>query len=444
MWQKSLGIVGCAVLAVSCGAAPAPAPKTAAPVVAAPAPATSRSPSAEVARYWVFDKKTHLQLYAGMDSLMHTELFSGLVPGVLAEADELLKAKQKDCVQALASQARELLLGVDHRGGLVVLELGAEGVKVARSACVGSVLPVERTTVAGADEAYALGGKEVVAVQPGVVLLGTKELVEASLAPHTAPVPASLSLKDDQQLVFQANASTPDISAAGVLRVSPERFRLEADVEMPDEAFANMAEQKVNEMREQAQATAKARPEIPLGTLVKSFDVQRSGTHFKSAFELREPVVDQARDLGVLIGLSVYGVRRYIQDAKVAEAPNTLGSIALAYGATFKELPAPGKKATVKKLVSLPAVPASVPRGVKYQSSPDDWKAWSAIHFAITEPQYFQYEVVAAKDGKTAEIIARGDLDGNGKASLFRLKIELDPKTGEIKAVGHNEEDPLE
>jgi hypothetical protein len=148
--------------------------------------------------------------------------------------------------------------------------------------------------------------------------------------------------------------------------------------------------------------------------------------------------------LGVLIGLSVYGARRYIQDAKVAEAPDTLGSIALAYGATFKELPAAGKKPTVKKLVSLPAVPASVPRGVKYQSSPDDWKAWSAIQFAITEPQYFQYEVVAAKDGKTAEIIARGDLDGNGKASLFRLKIELDPKTGEIRAVGHNEEDPLE
>lgn len=445
MWQKSLGIVGCALAAVSCGAAPAPAPKAAAPVVAAPpAPAAPRTASAEVARYWVFDKKTQLQLYAGMDSLLHTELFSGLVPGVLAEADEFLKAKQKDCVQALASQARELLLGVDHRGGLVILELGAEGVKVARSACVGSMLPVERTTVVGADEAYAVGRKEVVVVQPGVVLIGTKELAEAALAPHTVPVPASLSLKDDQQLVFQARASSPDVSAVGAMRVSPERFRFEADVEMPDEGLANMAEQKVTEMREQAKAMAKARPEIPLGTLVQSFDVQRNGTHFKSVFELREPVVDQARDLGVLIGLSVYGARRYIQDAKVAEAPNTLGGIALAYGATFKELPAPGKKATVKKLVSLPAVPASVPRGVKYQSSPDDWKAWSAIHFALTEPQYFQYEVVAAKDGKTAEIIARGDLDGNGKASLFRLKIELDPKTGEISAVGHNEEDPLE
>lgn len=456
MWQKSLGIVSCALAVTSCGSAPATAPKLAPVVAAPPAPPAPRTISAEVARYWVFDGKPVgsgrdyypkpaelLQLYAGADSLMHTELFSGLVPAILAEADELLKAKQKECVQTLAGQARELLLGVDSRGGLAVLQLGPDGVKAARSACVGSLLPAERATVAGAEEAYALGGKEVVAVQPGVVLIGAKELVEAALAPHTVPPPA-LSLKDDQQLVFQAKASSPNVSATGALRVSPARFRFEADVEMPDEGLSKVVEQKINEAREQAQAMAKARPDIPLGTLIQAFDVQRHGNRFSAAFELREPVVDQARDLGVLIGLSVYGARRYIQDTKVSEAPNTLGSIALAYGATFKELPAAGTKVTMKKLVSLPAVPASVPRGVKYQSSPDDWKSWSAIHFALTEPQYFQYEVVAAKDGKTAEIIARGDLDGNGKTSLFRLKIELNPKTGEITAVGHNEQEPLE
>ena len=445
MWQKSLGIVGCAFAVVSCGGAPAPTPKVAPPVAAAPpAPVAPRAVSAEVARYWVFDDKLQLQLYAGMDSLMRTELFSGLVPAILAEADEFLQAKQKECVLALAGRARELLVGVDQRGGLLIFELGPEGVNAARSACVGSVLPAERVTVAGADEAYAVGGKEVVAVQPGVVLIGTKTLVEAAIAPHTGAVPPSLKLTGDQQLVFQARAASPAVSAAGAMRVSSERFRLEVDVVMPDEGLANMAEQKLNEAREQARAMAKARPDIPLGNLLKAFDVQRQGNQFKSAFELREPVVDQARDLGVLIGLSVYSARRYIQDAKMAEAPNTLGSIALAYGATFKELPEPGKKATIKKLVSLPAVPTSVPRGVKYQSSPDDWKAWSPIHFALTEPQYYQYEVVAAKDGKTAEIIARGDLDGNGKASLFRLKIELNPKTSEITAVGHNEQDPLE
>jgi hypothetical protein len=52
--------------------------------------------------------------------------------------------------------------------------------------------------------------------------------------------------------------------------------------------------------------------------------------------------------------------------------------------------------------------------------------------------------VVAAKDGKSAEILARGDLNGDGKTSLFRVKIQLDAKTGEITAVDHSEADPLE
>jgi hypothetical protein len=118
--------------------------------------------------------------------------------------------------------------------------------------------------------------------------------------------------------------------------------------------------------------------------------------------------------------------------------------IAKSYAASLQEPPAAGKRPPPKKLVSLPAVPAAVPRGVKYQSTVEDWKAWAPIHFGLTEPQYYQYQVTAAKDGKTAEILARGDLNGDGKTSLFRLKISLDPKTGEISAVDHSEEEPLE
>ena len=39
--------------------------------------------------------------------------------------------------------------------------------------------------------------------------------------------------------------------------------------------------------------------------------------------------------------------------------------------------------------------------------------------------QYFQYEVRAAKDGQSAEVLARGDLNGDGKTSLFRLKLQV-------------------
>ncbi len=444
MWQKTLGLLGCTYGVLACGAAPAPQPKPAAAAVApTPAPPASRSASAELRRYWIFGKQDHLALYAGLDSLMHTELFAGLVPGILGNSEEFLKSTQRDCLAVLATQSRELTVGVDERAGLMALELGPEGVKAARTACVGSLFPVERAKVAGADEAYA-AGDDVVVIEPGVVLFGSKELVEQALAASKkpAPFPASLALQGDQQLVFEA--SLKGISGKGALRVSSAHFRLEVESDVPNAGFADLVEHNLKDAREHAQAFAAQNPAA--ASIAKLFDlvqVERHGTHFAASFELREPVIDQARDVGTLIGVGVYGVRRYITDAKAGEAPAVMAQIAKSYSATLAD-PEAAKHHAPKKLASLPAVPATVPRGVKYQSSADDWKAWAPIHFALVDAQYFQYEVVAAKDGKSAEILARGDLDGNGKSSLYRLKVLLDPKTMQLTASEHSEDAPLE
>jgi hypothetical protein len=444
MSQKTLGLVGSALLLLSCGAAPAPAAKPPGPATPpAPVAPVARTPSAELARYWQFGEKTQLALYADMGSLMHTDLFAGLVPGVLESSEELLKSTQKDCLLVLSKQTREMLAGVDPHGGVMSLALGPEGVKAARSACVGSLFPVERVTVAGADEAYGLSRREVLVVQPGVVLLGDKRLIEKALAAKTpVALPAALALKDDQQLAFRVKLN--EFSGGGVMHVSPQRFRLALEVDLNDDAVASMVDHKIKQAREDAQKFAAQRTDLPLTKLLNAVDIQRQGKHFAGTFELRDSLESQAHDLGTLIGLAVFGVRRYIQDTKTVEARVTIGEIARAYGAALQEPPPAGKKPAPKKLVSLPAVPAAVPRGTKYQSSAADWQAWAPIHFAFPEPQYFQYEVVAAKDGKSAEIIARGDLNGDGKSSLFRIKIELDPKTGQLSASEPSETDPQE
>jgi hypothetical protein len=114
--------------------------------------------------------------------------------------------------------------------------------------------------------------------------------------------------------------------------------------------------------------------------------------------------------------------------AKTAEAKNTVTHIAKAlmawWDAEDKAGPARAKNAK-KKLFSLPAVPKTVPRGQKYQSSSADWTPWSKIHFEMSSPQYFQYEVRAAKDGESAEVIAHGDLDGDGKTSTFKVMLRV-------------------
>jgi hypothetical protein len=90
-------------------------------------------------------------------------------------------------------------------------------------------------------------------------------------------------------------------------------------------------------------------------------------------------------------------------------------------------------------------VPKTVPSGVKYASTPADWQAWAPIQFTMDAPQYYQYEVKAAKDGMSAEVVAHGDLDGDGKVSTFRLGLKIDPKTRDLLIEPSiDEQDPTE
>jgi hypothetical protein len=60
-------------------------------------------------------------------------------------------------------------------------------------------------------------------------------------------------------------------------------------------------------------------------------------------------------------------------------------------------------------------------------------EAVGAAPLRVSAPQYFQYEVKAAKDGESAEIIARGDLDGNGKASELELVVKVERPSNVIR-----------
>ena len=115
--------------------------------------------------------------------------------------------------------------------------------------------------------------------------------------------------------------------------------------------------------------------------------------------------------------------------AMQAEARNTVGQIARKYANVYSGEHRP----TPSRFAALPAVPSMVPSGVKYQSAPADWEPWSEIHFSMAEPQYYQYEVVVSKDGMSAEVIARGDLDGNGTQSRFSLTLKRDAKTRKLQ-----------
>jgi type IV pilus assembly protein PilA len=142
--------------------------------------------------------------------------------------------------------------------------------------------------------------------------------------------------------------------------------------------------------------------------------------------------------VGVLAVLAIYGVRKYIANAKTAEARNNLGQISKDSSAAFDRekfasstVITPGSStAVLNALCSTAAtkVPTAVPAATKYQSQSSEWQAgdaltgWQCLKFTIGDPQYYMYgytAVVSTSGSYTAT--ANGDLNGNGVLSTFSI-----------------------
>jgi len=152
--------------------------------------------------------------------------------------------------------------------------------------------------------------------------------------------------------------------------------------------------------------------------------------------------------VGILAVLAIYGVRKYIANAKTAEARNSLGEIARDASTAFEKesipagLLAPGATAAisrslcVKASATVPIAIASV-TGKKYQSASapttTDWDTdmntfhtgFYCLKYTMDQPQYYMYSYTGAKgDGTNTDTftaMANGDLNGDGTTSTFSL-----------------------
>lgn len=140
--------------------------------------------------------------------------------------------------------------------------------------------------------------------------------------------------------------------------------------------------------------------------------------------------------VGVLAALAIYGVRKYVANAKTTEARNSLGQMAkdasMAYNrenmaAAVLSLGATAGASNALCTSATATVPsaASKIQGKKYQSSPSEWASgsqqagWQCLKFSMQEPQYYMYGYSASATTFTA--VANGDLTGDGILSTFSL-----------------------
>jgi type IV pilus assembly protein PilA len=149
--------------------------------------------------------------------------------------------------------------------------------------------------------------------------------------------------------------------------------------------------------------------------------------------------------VGILAVLAIYGVRKYLANAKTAEARNDVGQIAKDQAAEYEKenmqstILGTGTSANLSRALcgTEPGnpVPATTNiQGKKYQSSPGDWNkgaaatppsGFSCLKFTMDAPQYYAYSYVTSGTqgnvGDSFLATANGDLNGDGVLSTFSL-----------------------
>jgi type IV pilus assembly protein PilA len=146
--------------------------------------------------------------------------------------------------------------------------------------------------------------------------------------------------------------------------------------------------------------------------------------------------------VGVLAALAIYGVRKYIANAKTAEARNSLGQLGKDASSAYDKEGMPGSvlalgsaaESSNQLCPSTTPVPATVAdiKGQKFQSTPAAWagtSGWDCLKFSMKDPQYYMYQYTRSGTGSaendTFTGTANGDLNGDDVISTFSITGKL-------------------
>jgi len=162
--------------------------------------------------------------------------------------------------------------------------------------------------------------------------------------------------------------------------------------------------------------------------------------------------------IGILASLAIYGVQKYVSNAKSAEARTSLGRMSkdalnvfegetmvgtvMTIGATRGS----SQKICAPATTTVPAAATSI-QGLKYQPGAAEWRVangdvgWACLRFAVTTPIYYMYGYtsttvpadVTAAAADTFTATANGDLDADGTLSVFTMAGTVQSSGGDLQ-----------
>ena len=151
--------------------------------------------------------------------------------------------------------------------------------------------------------------------------------------------------------------------------------------------------------------------------------------------------------IGILAALAIYGVRKYLLNAKTAEAKEGIGRMAKDAASAYDSEQMNGTVLAIgtstgvghhlcPSTTSVPSQQANI-QGKKYQSNPTEWagsSGWECLNFSMRDPQYYMYQYIASgttgAPGETFTAQANGDLNGDQTLSTFQLNGKIQGSAG--------------
>jgi hypothetical protein len=358
-------------------------------------------------------------MYVDAGGLLGTSLGGPARSAILAAVHSGFTPAEEACFRQTMDAVHDVAIGANDMGLLVLA--GFDESAFPAATCVPAFGARAKATKEGPGEDFELDGTMVAAHRPGVLLFGHRKAVVAALLPrHGSDFPQTIALQPGEFAGFGLSVKE-QVNFSGTLEASSERLRLHIEGQIPASEADDLDREWQRGKGELLRLPLSAAEAKQVQKVTDAVDLHHDRGHVVMMADLHEPVADQARDLGAMAALVRAAAHGYALDVMRAEARSNVQAIAKGVAAMHESSTAHPRLAT------LPPVPRAVPRGKPYQSTPADWKAWSPIKFSLEAPQRYQYEVRAAAGGLSADIYARGDLDGNGKMSELHVHVRIDP-----------------